>query len=97
VSPHDDSEPLARLAKCREEIAELDAQIIAAFAKRVTLAMRTAALKQAAGLPILDPKREAEVIRRNVALARDAGLPEEAVRAIFWHLLGISRRAQETG
>lgn len=95
MSANDESEPLARLARCREEIAELDAIIIHAFAKRVALATRTAALKREAGLPILDPKREAEVIRRNVALAREAGLPEEAVRAIFWHLLGVSRRAQE--
>jgi chorismate mutase len=96
MSTHDESEPLASLARCREEIAALDAQIIDSFAKRVRLAVRTASLKKAAGLPILDPKREAEVIRRNVELARDAGLPEEAVRAIFWHLLGVSRRAQET-
>lgn len=94
--PQDETEPLAALGRCREEIAQLDAGIIGAFARRVALATHIAGLKRQAGLPILDPKREAEVIRSNVALAREAGLPEEAVRAIFWHLLGISRRAQES-
>jgi len=47
-------------------------------------------------LPILDPQREAKVVRSAVANARDAGLPEEPVREIFWHILGLSRKAQQT-
>ncbi|MBX6366066.1 MAG: chorismate mutase, partial [Gemmatimonadetes bacterium] len=55
---------------------------------------RIGAANRAAGLPTLDPAREAAVVRRAGALAREHGLEAEAVRGIFWHLIGLSRRAQ---
>ena len=90
-----DRDPLAELGECRTEIEELDRRLIALLADRVALGKRTATLKKAAGLPILDPQREAEVIRRAVGTAREHDLPVEAVREIFWHVVGLSRRAQE--
>ena len=92
-----DHDPLAELAQCRGEIEDLDRRLIALLAERVALGKRTAALKTAAGLPILDPQREAEVIRRAVVTAREHDLPVEAVREVFWHVVGLSRRAQEAG
>ena len=50
--------------------------------------------KKVAGLPTLDPAREAEVIRRAAALAREVGLSDEKVRDIFWHVIGLSRAVQ---
>jgi chorismate mutase len=88
-------EPLSELARCRAQIEALDRQLVALLAERVALGRRTATLKRAAGMPILDPQREAEVIRRAVTTAREHRLPEEAVRDIFWHVVGLSRRAQE--
>ena len=88
-------DPLAELAQCRTQIEEIDRRLIALLAERVALGRTTAALKRAAGLPILDPQREAEVIRRAVATAREHDLPVEAVREVFWHVVGLSRRAQE--
>lgn len=85
----------SELAGCRSAIEELDQRIIALLAERVALGQRTAGLKRTAGLPILDPQREAEVIRRAVVAARAKGLPTEAVRQIFWHIVGLSRRVQE--
>ena len=90
-------DPLAELAQCRGEIEDLDRRLIGLLADRVALGKRTAALKTAAGLPILDPQREAEVIRRAVVTAREHDLPIEAVREVFWHVVGLSRRAQEAG
>ena len=92
-----DHDPLAELAQCRGEIEDLDRRLIGLLADRVALGKRTAALKTAAGLPILDPQREAEVIRRAVVTAREHDLPVEAVREVFWHVVGLSRRAQEAG
>ena len=89
------SDPLAELAAARAEIEQIDRTIIALVADRVAIGRRTAALKRAAGLPILDPQREAEVIRRAVGAAREHDLPIEAVREMFWHVVGLSRRAQE--
>ena len=86
---------LTELATCRAAIEELDQRIVALLAERIALGQKTAGLKRTAGLPILDPQREAEVIRRAVAAARVKGLPIESIRQIFWHVVGLSRRAQE--
>jgi chorismate mutase len=88
---------LAELALCRGEIERLDNEIVALLAKRLSLGKRTGELKRLAGLPILDPTREAAVIRRVTGVARDAGLPAEPVREVFWQIVGMSRRAQDEG
>ena len=89
------NDPLTELATCRAQIEEIDRKLVALLAERVALGRRTATIKRAAGLPILDPQREAEVIRRAVTTAREHDLPVEAVREVFWHVVGLSRRAQE--
>ncbi len=43
---------------------------------------------------MLDPPREAAIVRRAAALAREAGVDGEEVRALFWQLVGLCRRAQ---
>lgn len=83
------------LARCRARIEEIDNRIVTLLADRLELGKRTGELKVAAGLPILDPTREAAVIRRVTSAARDAGLPAETVREIFWQIVGMSRRVQE--
>jgi monofunctional chorismate mutase len=91
------SESLAELTRCREEIERIDNEIVALLARRLALGKRTGELKRVAGLPILDPTREAAVIRRVTGVARDAGLPAEPVREVYWQIVGMSRRAQEEG
>jgi chorismate mutase len=90
-------EALEELAHCRDEIERIDREIISLLARRITLGRRTGELKRLAGLPILDPTREAAVIRRVTGEARDVGLPTEPVREVFWQIVGMSRRAQEAG
>jgi chorismate mutase len=87
---------LTELARCREQIERIDNSIISLLGERLTLGKRTGELKRAAGLPILDPTREAAVIRRVTASARDAGLPPEPIREVFWQIVGMSRREQES-
>lgn len=82
------------LAGLRGEIEELDRRLVGLLAERVRLARRLAGEKAAAGLPLVDPPREAAVVGRAGALARHAGLDEEAVRHIYWTIVGLSRRAQ---
>jgi monofunctional chorismate mutase len=86
---------LSELVACRDEIERLDNEMIALLARRMVLGDRIGQLKRAAGLPILDPTREAAVIRRVTETAREAGLPAEPAREIFWQIVGMSRRAQE--
>lgn len=83
------------LKRCREEIAKLDQDLVELLRKRVDLALETGKLKREIGLPILDPSREATVIRVAGESAREKGLAEETVREIFWRILALSRTAQE--
>jgi chorismate mutase len=82
------------LLQIRDEIERVDRALIDLIAQRVRLARQVGVVKREAGLPTLDPPREAAVVRRAGALAREAGLDDEDVRYIFWHLIGLSRRMQ---
>ena len=95
MSGPSESGALSELVACRDEIERLDNEMIALLARRMVLGNRIGDLKRAAGLPILDPTREAAVIRRVTETAREAGLPAEPAREIFWQIVGMSRRAQE--
>lgn len=85
------------LAALREEIERLDAGIVGLIAERVRLARAAGEAKRGAGMPTLDHAREAAVVRRAVEMGRDAGLPDDEVRSVFWHVIGLSRRAQVSG
>jgi chorismate mutase len=85
------------LVDLRARVEQIDRAIIALIDERVRLARVIGRAKRAEGLPILDPSREAAVIRRAVEIARDYQLEEEDVREIYWHLIGLSRRAQLAG
>jgi chorismate mutase len=91
----EESPELSELNDCREEIMRIDRDIVALLRRRIQIARRTGTLKRALGLPILDPRREASVIRSAITQARETGLPEEPVREIFWLILGLSRKAQQ--
>ena len=94
AEPVDTADAAAELAHVRGEIERIDRALIGLIAERVALARRVGPLKHALGMPILDPPREAAIVRRAGELARDAGLDDEDVRYIFWHLVGLSRRVQ---
>jgi prephenate dehydrogenase len=86
-----------RLRELRERIEQIDRTLIDLIAERVGLAREVGTAKRALGLPTLDPAREAQVVRRAGELAREAGVGDEDVRYIFWHLIGLSRRVQMEG
>jgi chorismate mutase len=98
-----DATPVSRdaaldaLGNCRQQIEALDRELVQLLAKRVALSREIGAMKRVAQLPTLDPAREAEVIRRAAALARESGLNDEKVRDIFWHVIGLSRGVQTEG
>ena len=100
MTPGSDSPPKSRdaaldaLGRCRQQIEGLDRELVALLAKRVALSKEIGAMKKVAGLPTLDPAREAEVIRRAASMAREVGLSDEKVRDIFWHVIGLSRAVQ---
>jgi chorismate mutase len=82
------------LEATRAEIERVDEAIVFLIDQRLRLARRVGELKRAAGLRVLDPGREAAVVRRAGALARDRGLDDEAIREVFWRLIEMARTAQ---
>lgn len=78
----------------RAGIEAVDRQIVERVAERVDLARRLGELKREQGAATMDPEREASVIRRAVAAARDHGLPAEGTRELFWTLISLCRTAQ---
>lgn len=88
------AEGTERLEELRQAVEEIDRTLIGLIAERVRLAREIGREKREVGLPTLDPAREAAVVRRAGALAREIGLDDEDVRYVFWHLIGLARRAQ---
>jgi len=84
----------ATLADLRGEIERVDALIIGAIAERMALSRAAGRVKVASAQPVTDPAREAAVVARASVLARAAGLPEDEIRALYWRIMAISRRAQ---
>ena len=92
------TEPLMSL---REQIDRVDDYLITALAARLRLAEEVGTLKRYTGLLPLDPRREAEVVRRACEVARAEGIPEEGVRQIIWGVIeycreGVVRRHAST-
>jgi prephenate dehydratase len=73
----------------RRGIDDVDAALIRLLARRRSLARRAQALRLAAGAPLRDPEREARVLRQAVERGREAGLPDEAVRRLYWSVVAL--------
>jgi chorismate mutase/prephenate dehydrogenase len=84
-----------RLAELRAAIEGLDAELVRLVGRRRALVLEIGRLKSALGLPVLDPTREAAVVRRVAALARAAGEDEELVRDVIWRIIASARDEQE--
>jgi len=78
----------------REAIERVDDALIGLLAERQSLARRVGETKRAAGLAVVDPGREAGVVRRAAERARCAGLPPDAVRELFRRMIALSREQQ---
>ncbi|MBR6413631.1 MAG: iron-containing alcohol dehydrogenase [Oscillospiraceae bacterium] len=81
------------IQKARAEIDRIDAELARLFEARMAAAAEIAACKQANGLPIRDPVREAEVLKRNTARIPNAALHPHYM-AFQKALMACSRRYQ---
>ena len=79
----------------RKEIDDIDAELLQLLNMRARLALKVGALKQAQDLPICDPDRERDVLRR-VQEINDGPLDGRAVGKVFRRIIRESRRL-ETG
>lgn len=81
------------LDECRQQIDEIDREIVELLGRRSEIAAEIGKIKALAGLPILDWQRESEVIRR--ASVRCTGiLRPEAAGRIYRRILRESRQIQ---
>ena len=78
----------------RLRIERTDDVILELLARRMRLARAVGRAKAADGLPVLDPAREARVIRRIAGRARELGMPAEEVRSLFWAIIALCRSEQ---
>lgn len=89
-----DLPPAERIAQLRDALERIDGVLLTQLAERVRLARRIGTVKRTGGEPALDPAREAAVLRRMAASARELGLPAEPVRDIFWRIIDLCRDTQ---
>lgn len=81
------------LVRARAEIDRLDARLLELFVRRLELAARAGAIKQARGVPITDPEREREVL--DGALERTAGrCPPALIESLVGQLIHAARLVQ---
>ena len=79
------------LKKIREKITEIDNQMAELFELRMQQVAKVAEYKQQNGLPIYDPKREAEVIAKGEARVENPELKPDYGQ-FLQDMMAVSRR-----
>jgi prephenate dehydrogenase len=82
------------LQETREMIDDLDRELVSLLARRAELSRRAGRAKAALGAPVLDPAREASLMKARGTWAAEAGLDPDAVLEVFQAVLRGSRKAQ---
>lgn len=83
------------LESLRKRIMEVDELLVELVEERRRLVLDIGEVKGRLGLPVLDPSREAAVVRRAAEIARKRGVDEEMVRDIIWRIMASAREAQQ--
>ena len=78
----------------REEIDNIDSQIISLLSKRQEQAYAVGQIKREKGIDIIDPARE-EVVLRSLTSRSGKNLTKEAIRHIFGEIISAARAVQE--
>ena len=86
--------PQARLEELRERIVDVDDEIIRLIGERRDLVLEIGRIKNSLGLPVLDPAREARVVRRVAERSRALGVDEELTRDVIWRIISSARQTQ---
>ena len=84
------------LSEWRNEIDELDRQIVALLNQRAECVLNLAPLKRKRQIEVLDPDRENEVMRK-LKEANGGPLPQELVENIFRAVMAAMRDIQKEG
>jgi chorismate mutase/prephenate dehydratase len=79
---------------CREEIDNIDGQILSLLFTRQAVAAEIGKLKKSLGMEVIDTAREQEVLRR-LASKGHKGMSARAIRSIFSEIISASRSVQQ--
>jgi len=85
----------ASLEALRKRILEVDELLVELVEERRRLVVEIGSVKARLGLPVLDPSREAAVVRRAAEIARRRGVDEELTRDVIWRIIASAREEQE--
>lgn len=83
-----------KLSKLRQNIDEIDLEIVNLLNKRALNALKTGMIKKKAGMGVYDPAREHQVFKRVQKLSRGP-LDETAVSAIYRSIISACRARQK--
>jgi chorismate mutase-like protein len=86
-------EAQAALDELRAAIDVVDLKLLALFNERAQVVARIGDIKQAAALPIYEPKRE-ELVFKNVTENNRGPLPNDAVRRLYERIADEMRTLQ---
>lgn len=76
------SDATARIKALRDRVDDVDREIVRAINERASLVQEIGVLKGGAGIPLFDPKREEEILRR-VAEENPGPIYDSTMREIF--------------
>ena len=80
------------LKRLRDQIDQIDKEILTLFTRRMAVTQKVGEYKVSAGIQVLDPQREQEVLDGKAILA-DQDIQSEA-RTLFETIMALSRRQQ---
>ncbi len=84
-----------RLTQCRNEIDELDHQLIELLAKRRAVTKRVGDIKSEVGMPIFSPEREASLFAARRVDAKNKGVSEDLIEDLLRRIIQDSYKSQE--
>ena len=94
--PSNDSNPTeVELDRLRKRIIELDDELIRLIGERKEVVLDIGRMKRDLGLPVMDPAREAQVVRRVAERSRELGVDEELTRDVIWRIISSARDTQD--
>ncbi|KOF57570.1 MULTISPECIES: shikimate dehydrogenase [Clostridium] len=82
------------LDNIRNEIDEVDRKLTKLFEKRMELVKKVADYKKKNNLPVLNSKREKEVITKNISYLKNKEL-SNSLEALFINLMNVSKKLEE--
>jgi chorismate mutase / prephenate dehydrogenase len=93
-SPSDS--PVSALAKLREQLDQVDRQVLELLAQRMQIVTAVATHKRAENIEIRDAGREKQLLQSRRELALELGLEPESIESIYRQILLASRDYQAT-